>query len=274
MNKLFFILILSFFSLGAISATKEVVLTKNNVVTISGVVDDFSMSKASNELVQLNKILEPNAPIYLFLDTPGGYVTEGLALILFLKSFDRTIHCVVKFAASMGFQITENCPGQRLMIPYGILMAHPMSGGTRGEIFADGKGSAQNRLNLWANITKQMDQAVVDRTEGFLTLEKLQSLYDNELWMLYSDAKKLHLIDEEVIAKCDQELMESVATHSVDFPMFGVTVSYKQSDCPLNSNIYDIKFSPMTELGKIEDNQRRAATQFYTRFDKKPVMLF
>lgn len=108
-------------------------LLKDRIVMLNGVVED----NMANLIVAQMLFLEsenPDKDINLYINSPGGSVTAGLAIydtMQYIKSDVRTI--VMGQAASMGsFLAQAGAPGKRVVLPESRTMIHRVSSGTRG----------------------------------------------------------------------------------------------------------------------------------------------
>jgi ATP-dependent protease ClpP protease subunit len=232
------VLILTLLSFNAMS--EIIKLNDSNTVSLKNAVMEDSASEVINELAKREGNSEP--VIYLILDTPGGSVFAGLNLIHFLKGYSKPVKTITIFAASMGFQIVEGNPGERLILDTGVLMSHPMSGGFRGEL---GTGfSLDNQHGYIKEIIETMDKQVVSRTKGKVSLEEYQKSYDNELWTTGQKAIDKGYADTLVQATCSEELSSSTnfieVREFIGFTMMGpmaLQIKYEFSKCPLQMAI-------------------------------------
>ena len=108
-------------------------LLKDRIIMLNGPVEDHM----SNLIVAQMLFLEsenPDKDINLYINSPGGAVTAGLAIydtMQFIKCDVRTI--VMGQAASMGsFLAQAGAPGKRVVLPESRTMIHRVSSGTRG----------------------------------------------------------------------------------------------------------------------------------------------
>ncbi len=108
-------------------------LLKDRIIMLQGVVEDYM----SNLVVAQMLFLEadnPDKEISLYINSPGGSVTAGLAIydtMQFIKPDVRTI--VMGQAASMGsFLAQAGAEGKRCVLPESRTMIHRVSSGTRG----------------------------------------------------------------------------------------------------------------------------------------------
>ena len=139
---------------------------------------------------------DPNKPIYLYINSPGGSVTAGMAIydtMQYIKS--EVITICVGLAASMGsFLLAAGTSGKRLALPHSRIMIHQPLGGTRGQA-TDIQIEAQEILR-----TKQkLNQILADITGQ--TIEKIEKDTDRDNFMSAEEAKEYGLIDRVIDEK-------------------------------------------------------------------------
>jgi ATP-dependent Clp protease protease subunit len=141
-------------------------LLKDRIIMLNSVVED----NMANLIVAQMLFLEaenPDKDINLYINSPGGSVTSGLAIydtMQFIKPDVKTI--VMGQAASMGsFLAQAGAPGKRLVLPESRTMIHRVSSGTRG---TSGSVHVQEL---------QMEDAIRSFEEGKRLNERLTELY-------------------------------------------------------------------------------------------------
>lgn len=231
MKFVFLIMLLVSFAFNAFAETVQ--LNADNTVYFKDVVYSESVTSVIGELAKRESNSEP--VIYLVLDTPGGSVFAGLNLIHFLKGYKKPVKTITVFAASMGFQIANGNPGERLIVDTGVLMSHPMSGGMGGEIGED--LSLDRRIGYIKEVVKTMDDQVVARTKGKQTLATYRKGYDNELWTTGSNAVETGYADAVTNISCSPALTEAVDKFESREWLYGsplaIEFKYETSKCPL-----------------------------------------
>lgn len=234
--KLMLVLMLLSFSV----FSKVIVLEKGNFVLFNGEVSDETTNPVKQQvfdLINQDNFVEQKKEIYLVLNTPGGDVGSGIDMIEFLTALPIQIPTITIFAASMGFQFAENL-GHRYILESGVLMAHKMSGGMRGEI-SKHNGQLENRLRLWEDRQERMDQVCADRAK--MSIKAFQELMENEYWCEGQNCINKGFADEVVKLSCGKSLIGfEQKTVSVNFMGMEFKVSAKFPNCPLLSP-YDIK---------------------------------
>jgi ATP-dependent Clp protease, protease subunit len=152
----------------------------------------------ANQIISIMLYLDsedPGKPIYLYINSPGGSVTAGLAIydtMQYIKSDVVTI--CVGLAASMGaFLLAAGTKGKRLALPHSRIMIHQPLGGTQGRRQAtDIDIEAKEILRIRA----QLNQMMADNTGQ--PLEKIQKDTDRDYFMSAEEAKAYGLIDKVI----------------------------------------------------------------------------
>lgn len=169
-------------------------LLKERVVFLVGPVDDYTANLIVAQLLFLESE-NPDKDIHVYINSPGGSVTAGLAIydtIQFIKPDVSTV-CVGQ-AASMGaLLLAGGAKGKRYALPHSRMMIHQPLGGYQGQaadidIHAKEILKARERLNeILAQHTGQ-------------PLERIQQDTDRDFFMGGEEAKAYGVIDE-VMAK-------------------------------------------------------------------------
>lgn len=108
-------------------------LMKDRIVMLQGVVEDYSANLIVAQLLYLESA-NAEKPIKLFINSPGGSVTAGLAIYDTMQFVKTPVHTyVMGQACSMGsFLAQAGEPGKRFVLPESRTMIHRVSSGTRG----------------------------------------------------------------------------------------------------------------------------------------------
>jgi ATP-dependent Clp protease protease subunit len=156
-------------------------LLKERIIFLTGPVEDGMAALITAQLLFLESE-NPKKEIAMYINSPGGVVTSGLAIydtMQYIKSPVSTV--CVGMAASMGsFLLAAGEPGHRIALPNARIMVHQPSGGFRGqasdiERHAEDIIKTKRRLNeLYAKHTGKPVEEVeraLDR-DNFLTAEE------------------------------------------------------------------------------------------------------
>lgn len=136
---------------------------------------------------------DPNKPIYLYINSPGGSVTAGLAIydtMQYIKADVVTI--CLGLAASMGsFLLAAGTKGKRLALPNSRIMIHQPMGGTRGQA-TDIEIEAKEILRVRSVLNDMLAQQTGQ------TLEKIEKDTDRDYFMSAEEAREYGLIDQVI----------------------------------------------------------------------------
>lgn len=244
------LLTLALTALTSVSYATQIKLTKTNTLSLNDQVDSSSVAQLMEEARKIDTEEKSDDPIYLFLNTPGGSIQDGLELIESLKSLNRPVHTITLFAASMGFQIAQNMQS-RYILANGVLMSHSAKGAVFGE-FGNGFAQLDSRLSLWVQRILDLDNITVARTNGKQTLESYRKAYQPELWLTGAAAVAGGYADEVVTARCDTN-MTGFKYQTLTF--MGLVLKLQFSECPLNVNLLGVEVEIPTNKGVMSLNE-------------------
>jgi ATP-dependent Clp protease protease subunit len=165
-------------------------LLKERVVFLVGEVNDMTANLIVAQMLFLESE-NPDKDINLYINSPGGSVTAGLAIydtMQFVKP-DVTTLCT-GFAASMGaFLLTAGAKGKRAALPNSRVMIHQVSGGFRGQA-SDVEIHAKETLFL----KRRLSEIMAKHTgQSFETIERDT---DRDNFLSAEEAQKYGIIDK------------------------------------------------------------------------------
>jgi len=168
-------------------------LLKDRIVFIGMAVDDYVANLVIAQMLFL-QMEDAHKEISLYINTPGGSVTAGLAIydtIQFVKP-DVATYCVGQ-AASMGaLLLTAGTKGKRFSLPNSRMMIHQPWGGIQGAA-EDISRHAQEILNLRQKLNEILAKHCGQK------VEKVEKDTDRDYFMSAQEAKEYGLIDEVVV---------------------------------------------------------------------------
>ena len=130
-------------------------LLKDRIIILCGEIDDINSNTIVAQLLYLDSI--NNNDISLYINSPGGSVTAGMAIydtMNFIKSDVSTI--CVGMAASMGaFLLSSGAKGKRYCLPNSEVMIHQPLGGAQGQA-TEIKIAAERILKLKEKLNKML----------------------------------------------------------------------------------------------------------------------
>lgn len=136
---------------------------------------------------------DPSKPIYLYINSPGGSITAGMAIYDTMQHIkSEVITICVGLAASMGaFLLGAGSKGKRLALPHARIMIHQPLGGTRGQA-SDIDIEAREILRVRHELNKLMAQ------HSGQTVEQIERDTDRDNFMSAEEAKAYGLIDQVI----------------------------------------------------------------------------
>ena len=173
-------------------------LLKERIIFITGGVDDHVASLITAQLLYL-EAENPKKDISIYINSPGGIVTAGLAIydtMQYVKPKIATL-CIGQ-AASMGsLLLTAGEAGMRHALPNARIMVHQPHGGVRGQA-SDIEIHAQEILNLRDRLNK------LYVTHTGQKLADVEKALDRDKFMSPEEAKAFGLIDKVVTKRKDE----------------------------------------------------------------------
>ena len=164
-------------------------LLKERIIFMVGPVEDHMANLIVAQMLFLESE-NPDKDINLYINSPGGSVTAGLAIydtMQFIRPQVSTL-CVGQ-AASMGaFLLAAGASGKRMALPNSRMMLHQPAGGSRG-VAADIEIQAQEIL-----LMRERLNAIIAKHTG-QSIEKVAADTDRDFWMSPDEAKDYGLVD-------------------------------------------------------------------------------
>lgn len=168
-------------------------LLKDRIIFLGGPIDDNVANVVIAQLLFLESE-DPDKDIHLYVNSPGGVVTAGLAIydtMQYIKPDVSTI-CIGQ-AASMGsVLLAAGAKGKRYALPYSRIMIHQPLGGAQGQS-TDIQIQAREILRIRETLNE-----ILSRHTG-QSVKKLTEDTERDNFMSALEAKKYGLIDEVII---------------------------------------------------------------------------
>jgi len=167
-------------------------LLKDRIVFIGTVIDDNVSNIIIAQLLFL-QMEDPEKDIHIYINTPGGAVTSGLAIYDTMQFVKPTVntYCVGQ-ATSMGaVLLAAGTPGRRYALPHARIMIHQPWGGVQGAA-ADISIQAQEILRLRA----KLEEILAKHTKQ--SMEKIKKDSDRDYFMSAEEAKAYGIVDEVI----------------------------------------------------------------------------
>ncbi len=167
-------------------------LLKERIIFLTGEVNDLVSSVICAQFLFLESE-DPKKDIFLYINSPGGVVSSGLAVydtMQYIKPDVSTV-CIGQ-AASMGsLLLAAGKEGKRFCLPHSRIMTHQPSGGVQGQA-SDIEIHAREILNLKKKLNKIYEKHT---QQNLNTIEKMM---DRDHFMSSEEAKKFGIVDKVV----------------------------------------------------------------------------
>ncbi|KAF3166701.1 ATP-dependent Clp protease proteolytic subunit 2, mitochondrial [Orbilia oligospora] len=167
-------------------------LLKERIITLNGPVHDGLSATVVAQLLFLEAD-NPDKPIHLYINSPGGSVTAGLAIYDTMNYIQCPVSTIcIGQAASMGsLLLVGGEKGRRFALPHSSVMLHQPSGGFSGQA-SDIAIHAKEILRVRESLNKIYQKHLTKPH----TLDEIEKIMERDLFMSAEDALNMGLIDE------------------------------------------------------------------------------
>jgi ATP-dependent Clp protease protease subunit len=167
-------------------------LLRERIIFLGSVVEDSNANAICAQMLLL-AAEDPDKDIFLYINSPGGSVSAGMAIydtMQFVKNDVATV--AMGLAASMGqFLLCAGASGKRYALPHARIMMHQPSGGIGGTA-SDIRIQAEQMLYT----KKTMAELIAQHTGQ--TVEQIENDSDRDRWFAAEDAKTYGFVDHVV----------------------------------------------------------------------------
>lgn len=164
-------------------------LLKERIVFLGGPIDDYTANLVIAQLLFL-EAEDPKKDVFLYINSPGGSVSAGLAILdtmNYVKPDIATV-CVGIAASAAAVILSAGKKGKRFTLPNSEVMIHQVMGGVEGQA-TDIAIAAKHILRTKENLTK-----ILAKNTG-KTYEEVERDAERDYWMTSEEAKKYGIID-------------------------------------------------------------------------------
>ena len=139
---------------------------------------------------------DPDKPIWLYINSPGGSVTAGMAIYDTMQFVGPEVGTIcMGLGASMGqFLLCAGAPGKRFALPHARVMMHQPLGGVRGQasdIAIQAEQMAYTKKMLQERIAQHTGQSV----------ETIETDSDRDRWFTADEAQEYGIIDKVIVRR-------------------------------------------------------------------------
>jgi ATP-dependent Clp protease protease subunit len=172
-------------------------LLKDRIIFIGTAIDDHVANLVVAQMLFL-QMEDPKREINLYINSPGGSVTAGLAIYDTMQfvTCDVATYCI-GIAASMGaVLLTAGTKGKRYALPNSDVMLHQVSGGAQGPA-----SDVERTVEYMFRLKKRLIGIIAHHTGK--TEDQVQQDSDRDYWITAQQAKEYGLVDEVVKSRKD-----------------------------------------------------------------------
>ena len=170
-------------------------LLKDRIIFLGEEVNETSASIIVAQLLFL-EAEDPDKDIHLYINSPGGSVTAGMAIYDTMKYIKCDVSTVcIGMAASMGaFLLAGGAKGKRFALPNAEIMIHQPSGGAKGQA-----ADIEIQAKLILDMRGRLNNIYAENTGQKLSV--IEKAMDRDNFMTPEDALKFGLIDQIVTSR-------------------------------------------------------------------------
>ncbi len=175
-------------------------LLKDRIIFVGTVIDDYVANVVIAQLLFL-QTEDPDKDIHIYINTPGGIVSSGLAIYDTMQYVKPAIatYCIGQ-AASMGsLLLAAGTKGKRYALPHSRIMLHQPMGGFQGQA-TDIEIHAREILR----VKETLNRILANHTGQ--TIEKIQADTDRDFFMSGEEAKEYGIVDEVIRSAKDEKV--------------------------------------------------------------------
>ena len=167
-------------------------LLKERIIWLGGEVRDDNANAICAQLLLL-AAEDPDRDIYLYINSPGGSVTAGMAIYDTMQYIKPDVVTVgMGLAASMGqFLLTAGAPGKRYITPHTRVLLHQPLGGAGGS-------ATEIRINADLILGMKKELASITASRTGKTVEQVEADGDRDHWFTAQEALEYGFVDRVI----------------------------------------------------------------------------
>ena len=167
-------------------------LLKERIIWLGGEVRDENANAICAQLLLL-AAEDPDRDIYLYINSPGGSVTAGMAIYDTMQYIKPDVVTVgMGLAASMGqFLLTAGAPGKRYITPHTRVLLHQPLGGAGGS-------ATEIRINADLILGMKEELAAITASRTGKTVEQVEADGDRDHWFTAQEALEYGFVDRVI----------------------------------------------------------------------------
>ncbi len=165
-------------------------LLKDRIILLNGEINDDTATIVTGQLLYLDQE-NPGKDIHIYINSPGGSVSAGLAIYDTMKYINSDVSTVcMGIAASMGsFLLAGGTKGKRFILPNAEVMIHQPLGGAQGQC-----SDIQITANHIQRTKDRLNRILAENTGN--TLDQITTATDRDNWLTAEEALAFGIIDQ------------------------------------------------------------------------------
>lgn len=168
-------------------------LLRDRIIFVHGQVEDGMADTIVGQLLLL-EAENPGEPITMYINSPGGSVTAGLAIRDTMDYITSPVHTVcMGMAASMGAYLLS-AGAKRFALKRSTIMIHQVLGGAQGQV-----SDMEIRVAFSKRLKELLTKDLADSTKGKVSLEDMEIACDRDNFLTAEQALEMGLIDEIIM---------------------------------------------------------------------------
>ncbi|KAM3456757.1 hypothetical protein NHJ6243_008036 [Beauveria neobassiana] len=184
-------------------------LLQERIVCLNGEVNDYMSASIVAQLLWLESDT-PDKPITMYINSPGGSVTSGMAIydtMTYIKSPVSTV-CVGGAASMAAVLLAGGEAGKRYALPHSSIMIHQPLGGTRGQ--ASDIMIYANQIQKIREQSNKIMRYHLNKAKGDnkYTLEEVNEMMERDKYLSAEEALELGVIDEILVKRTEADAKE------------------------------------------------------------------
>ncbi|KAH7198496.1 ATP-dependent Clp protease proteolytic subunit [Fusarium flagelliforme] len=181
-------------------------LLQERIICLNGEVNDYMSASIVSQLLWLESDT-PEKPITMYINSPGGSVTSGMAIydtMTYIKSPVSTV-CIGGAASMAAILLAGGEAGKRFSLPHSSIMIHQPLGGTRGQ--ASDIMIYANQIQKTRDQSNKIMQYHLNKAKGHdkYSLEEINDLMERDKYLTPEEALDLGVIDEILTKRTEPE---------------------------------------------------------------------
>ncbi|KAM3550209.1 hypothetical protein MY1884_008362 [Beauveria asiatica] len=194
-------------------------LLQERIVCLNGEVNDYMSASIVAQLLWLESDT-PDKPITMYINSPGGSVTSGMAIydtMTYIKSPVSTV-CVGGAASMAAVLLAGGEAGKRYALPHSSIMIHQPLGGTRGQ--ASDIMIYANQIQKIREQSNKIMRYHLNKAKGDnkYTLEEVNEMMERDKYLSAEEALELGVIDEVLVKRTEADAKEENKNQSPGAP--------------------------------------------------------